>query len=505
MKSRQRQLIKQYLDPLVSQWKLIVGCLLIAVTVGLIFYLCMPEVYKCESLLDYEYQQIDSGRIIQEQENQRLQDTVSTLSNNVVNRNNLEEIIEQFDLYPESRSRLPIEDVVDLMRKQIRITSSVHGVAISFKGGSRDKVMNVTNTLASKFIEENFKHSESLRNNRRSAEHNFLVPQSLHLSSEGHPEHKQKGYTFKVMDSAHFPNKLYRPDLLIIMMVSVGAGLGVGVSLAYALGFFDTSLKDAVEVERYLELPVVCSVSYLEYHDEVDKKRPVGLHYGDWDERLTMASAVIGPVSESFRTLRTRILHPMAGPSPKTLLVTSATSGEGKSFVCANLGISFCRGVDNPGILVDADLRKPSLARLFGHPNDPGLVDYLRDEQDLGSLMISAGMGKLHIIPAGLPPVNPVELLGSESMAELVAELSSRYDNSIVIFDAPSLDAGAETFMLAKHVDAVILVVRWGTRRREHIKSLVDQIGKEKIAGVVFNAYKSTIVESMLFGSYKYQ
>lgn len=364
--------------------------------------------------------------------------------------------------------------------------------------------MNVTNTLASKFIEEYLTYRDSGKS-AHATEYDHLVSQDLQVSSVEHPEHTQKGDTFKVVSSARFPDKPYRPDFLIIMMVAVGAGLGVGVSLAYALDFVDTSLKDAVEVERYLELPVVISISYLECHDELAKKRTSGLHYGDWDERLTMASTVLGPVSESFRTLRTRILHPMDGPSPKTLLVTSATSGEGKSFVCANLGISFSRGVDNHGILVDADLRKPSLARLFGHPNDQGLVNYLRDEQDLGSLMIGAGMGNLQIIPAGLPPVNPVELLGPESMAELVAELSRRYDDSIVIFDAPPLDSAAEAAMLAKYVDAVILVVRCGTRRQEHVKFFVDQVGKEKIAGVVFNAYKSTIVESMLFGSYKYQ
>lgn len=503
MKSRQRQLIKKYLDPLVSQWKLIAACLLIATTVGLVLYLRMPKLYKCESLLSYEYQQIDSARMAQEHENQRLQDTVSTLSNIVVSRNNLEGIIEQFDLYPESRFRLPVEDVVDMMRNQIRIAPSAHIVSISFRGERPDKVMEITNTLASKFIEENLTYREGGRD-ALTPEYDGLVPQGQASSVESLGQKKQ-GYTFKVVDSAHFPGKPYRPDFLIIMLVAVGAGLAVGVSLAYALDLVDPSLKDAEEVERYLELPVVCSISSLECHDKLDNNRTAGQRYGDRDERLARACTVIGPVSESFCTLRTRILHPMDGPSPKTLLVTSATSGEGKSFVCANLGISFSRGVDNHGILVDADLRKPSLARLFGHSNDQGLVNYLRGEQDLGSLMIGTGMGKLHIIPAGLPPVNPVELLGPESMAGLVAELSSRYDDRIVIFDAPPLDCAAETAMLAKHVDAVILVVRWGVGRREHVKSLLDQIGKEKIAGVVFNAYKTTIVESMVFGSYNNQ
>ena len=235
------------------------------------------------------------------------------------------------------------------------------------------------------------------------------------------------------------------------------------------------------------------------------KKRASVLQYGDWDERLTLAATVTGPVAESFRTLRTRILHPLAGTSPRTLLVTSAAPGEGKSFVCANLGISLAQGVDQHGLLVDADLRKPSLARLFGYPNDRGLVNYLRDKQDLGSLMTGVGVDKLRIIPAGLSPVNPAELLGSESMADLVAELRSRYEDRMVIFDSPPLRAAAETAILAKHVDAVVLVVRWGASRREHVQALVEQVGKEKIVGVVFNAYQSTVFDSRVFGAYEYQ
>jgi exopolysaccharide/PEP-CTERM locus tyrosine autokinase len=229
------------------------------------------------------------------------------------------------------------------------------------------------------------------------------------------------------------------------------------------------------------------------------------LGHGDWDERLTISSSLNDSVMESFRNLRTRILHPAEGRPPRTILVTSATPGEGKSFVCANLGISFAQGVDNYALLVDADLRKPSMARLFGHPNDFGLVHYLRDGRPLEELITPVGVEKLNILPAGPPPVNPAELLGSDSMAQLVRELARRYDDRIVIFDSPPLHVAAETSILAKYVDAVVLVVRWGGSRREHIKALVDRIGRDKIVGVLFNAYKSTLVDNKVFGDYEYQ
>ena len=241
-------------------------------------------------------------------------------------------------------------------------------------------------------------------------------------------------------------------------------------------------------------------------HSRKRKKTvPVVLERGDWDERLMLATAATGSVSESFRTLRTRILHPESGKPLRNVLVTSASPGEGKSFVCANLGISFAQGLDHQGLLVDCDLRKPSLEKLFGLPNERGLVNYLRDNEDLSSLITDVGVDKLRILPAGPPPVNPAELLGSEMMEQLIRELGSRYDDRIIFFDSPPLQAASETAILAKYVDGVVLVVRWGAGRREHIKSLVELVGREKIVAVVFNAYKSNMLDDKVFGSYEYK
>ncbi|MBW1750689.1 MAG: hypothetical protein JRJ37_08350, partial [Deltaproteobacteria bacterium] len=160
MENQQRQQIKKYIDLLFLNWKLIVACLLVAMTVGLVMYLRKPKVYQCTSLLSYERQQINPSRMAPEQDNQRLRDTISTLSNVVISRNNLENIIKQFDLYTESRQRLPIEDVIDSMRKHIQIAPSSRGdtFTVSFEGRDPDKVMKVTNGIASKFIEENLKY-----------------------------------------------------------------------------------------------------------------------------------------------------------------------------------------------------------------------------------------------------------------------------------------------------------------------------------------------------------
>jgi protein-tyrosine kinase len=152
--------------------------------------------------------------------------------------------------------------------------------------------------------------------------------------------------------------------------------------------------------------------------------------------------------------------------------------------------------------MVDCDLRRPTLAGLFGMKNDPGLSDYLQTRFDVPRIIQKTSVEKLTLLASGSPPVNPSELLGSSRMKGLVEEISSRYDDRFIIFDSPPIQAASETAVLAKQADGVILVIRWGASGRDHIKRLVDDIGREKIIGVVFNGFKSNIVESKLLNYY---
>ena len=226
---------------------------------------------------------------------------------------------------------------------------------------------------------------------------------------------------------------------------------------------------------------------------------------GHWDERLLKVSGFSDHLSEAFRVLRSRILHPADnGKSLRTILITSTAPEEGKSFVTANLGISLSRGMDQYCLMVDCDLRRPTLAGLFGMANDPGLSDYLQSRCDIAGIIQKTSVDKLTLLASGHPPVNPSELLGSSRMQGLVQELSSRYDDRLILFDSPPNQAASETFVLAKQVDGVVVVVRWSASGRDHVKKLVGDIGKEKIIGVVFNGYKSNIIESKVLNYYEH-
>lgn len=219
-----------------------------------------------------------------------------------------------------------------------------------------------------------------------------------------------------------------------------------------------------------------------------------------WNERLVMASEKFSGVAESFRKLRTIILHPDSKQPARTIMVLSADPQEGKSFVSANLGISLAHGVGRQALLIDADLRRPSLHALFGLNNTRGLVDYLRDNSDLSTYMVPTGLANLFLIPSGPPPDNPAELIASDKMAAMMEHFTRGADDRLVVLDSPPFLAASETMILAQMVDKVVMVVRWGKSGRENVKKVIDQIGREKIIGIVFNAFEMNVLDRKIQG-----
>ncbi|MGZ6230068.1 MAG: polysaccharide biosynthesis tyrosine autokinase [Syntrophales bacterium] len=211
-------------------------------------------------------------------------------------------------------------------------------------------------------------------------------------------------------------------------------------------------------------------------------------------------------VAEQFRRLRTYLFRPGLQDPPRTILVTSAFSGEGKSLIAINLAISIAVELHSYALLVDCDLRNPTLSRWFGLQESKGLSDYLLAKNELSELLVKTQIDKLSLLCGGSSQENPVELIGSKKMESLVEELKWRYPDRYIIFDSSPILATTEPSVLDKMVDAIILVVRAGETPRESIQQAIKSLKTEKIIGVVLNdlSFKSTAVHSRYFGTSHY-
>ena len=204
--------------------------------------------------------------------------------------------------------------------------------------------------------------------------------------------------------------------------------------------------------------------------------------------------------AEQFKILRSNLLFPVSGNPPRSLMITSPMPGEGKSFVAANLAISVALNINRHVLLVDCDLRRPSVHTRFGFDGVPGLSDYLSDGIPVSDLLIRTSIDKLTILPGGDPPDNPSELLSSERMSEFLAEATERYEDRLIILDSPPPSLTAETSVLGRWVDGIVIVIRHGKTARQGVAQIVDQMGKDKIIGAVMNDFE--VYSSRYYGKY---
>lgn len=192
-------------------------------------------------------------------------------------------------------------------------------------------------------------------------------------------------------------------------------------------------------------------------------------------------------VAEQYRILKTRILNLCKENDLKIILITSTLAGEGKSTVASNLAISIARSVNEQALLIDCDLRRPTLHKLFSLTNKAGLSNYLSESIPFQQALEKTDIEKLTIVPAGTVTDNPSELLSSRKMSDLLAELKNHYHDRYVLLDATPVHQTPEPAILAKYADCIIFVVRAGNTDRELIKRSLDSLVRKKIVGVVFN------------------
>jgi succinoglycan biosynthesis transport protein ExoP len=278
--------------------------------------------------------------------------------------------------------------------------------------------------------------------------------------------------TLTVIAAADLPTRPIGPMKGLTILLAAAAGLLLAACEAYLLEYLDDTLKFPDDVERLFSAPIIGHI-----FEQGDGKNGA--------VTLNNADDLGQPIGEAFRGLRTNIEISQASRPIKTILVTSADIADGKTSVAANLALSLAQR-EKDVVLLDVDLRRPSIHEFFELSNDRGLVDLISDTATISDVLEFKKDKRLAILASGGTPVNPTELLSSKKMDQILSTLEEAAD--VVIIDGPPLIV-ADSLVMASKVDGVLLVVRPGHTRLSLAQAAAEQIKMSgaRMIGVVLN------------------
>jgi polysaccharide biosynthesis transport protein len=276
-----------------------------------------------------------------------------------------------------------------------------------------------------------------------------------------------KASNILVVDNAETPSAPYAPQRAADLALGLGLGLLLAVGLAFLMEYMDNTLKTPDDLENIVGLPSLGAIPTM-------KSLPKG------SSRLlaakTGSNRSLAPpadnharfrVWEAYRSVRTSILLSHSGKPPKTILVTSAVPAEGKTTTVANLGVVLAQ-TGARTLLVDLDMRKPALAAMFGHQGAQGISSYLTGNADLSSQIRPTSYPNLFVLPSGVRPPNPAELIGSEKMQQGLKLLADYF--KYIVIDSPPVLSVTDALLAAPEVDGVVMVVRGNATPKEAVR-----------------------------------
>ncbi len=280
-----------------------------------------------------------------------------------------------------------------------------------------------------------------------------------------------------IIDPAILPDRPVSPKKPRNLALGVIVGLLVGIGLAFFQDYLDDTIKDPDSAKRELGWPLLAAIPFIP-RKESGKE-------GNQDTLVSHHDPK-SPVAEAFRSLRTGIHFSSITRKRQVLLVTSTFPGEGKTTIVSNLAAILSQ-TGARVLLMDCDLRKPSLHELFGHGKTPGLTELLAGDTMIDAAIRQTGIPGFDMISAGTIPPNPAELLGSEKMRTLVKTLRTRYEH--ILIDAPPTLAVTDAPLLTSMSDIAVVVVEAGrvpVKAAQRMRETLATVGAP-VAGIVMN------------------
>jgi capsular exopolysaccharide synthesis family protein len=322
---------------------------------------------------------------------------------------------------------------------------------------------------------------EALDLNRKGIEYNSLARDAasnrqifdslMQRTKETNISGELKASNIRVVDAAEPPRRPVSPNTRNSLLLAILGGATLALGLAFFFEYVDNSVKTPDEIKRHLGLPFLGMVPAV-----FDNSTPNPL----------ISSGVPPNFSESFRALRTNLLFSSAQEGGKSIVVTSTAPGEGKTLVATNLAIALAQASQRV-LLVDADMRKPRVHEMFGRSQQPGLSNVMVGNAKASESLRQTPVPNLWLLPAGLHPPNPAELLGSKRFRDFLTSLVQHFD--WVIVDTPPVMAVTDSSIAANLATGVLFVVRAETTSRHAALRAIEQLqnGRAKFVGAVLN------------------
>jgi polysaccharide biosynthesis transport protein len=313
-----------------------------------------------------------------------------------------------------------------------------------------------------------------------------------------------KSNNFRIVDSARVPTGPIEPNVPRNLGFAFILGSMSGIGLAFLLEGLDNTVRTTEQAQMISGLASLGMIP-LGSKSNREGANPKRLVLASSNEAVELVSQARpqSQMAESYRALRTSLLLSNLGAPPKVIMVTSALPQEGKSTTSINTAVVLAqKGVQV--LLIDADLRRPSIHKTLGMGPRSGLSNVLTGSTTLTqAITVSPVLPNLHILPAGTPPPNPAELLASTNMKEVLDELRGQYDH--IVLDTPPTLSVTDAVVLSPRADAIVLVIRSGQTTKQSLRRARDILTQvnARVSGVLLNAVDLSSPDYYYYYEYK--